>query len=49
LGKLRSVAEALDFMAVVVMVDWLHFLFGVIVWPWVGDLWSWWRICNLWS
>jgi hypothetical protein len=39
---------------------WIGFIFDlrVIAWPWVGDLWSWWRIyylrswwgvCDLWS
>jgi hypothetical protein len=28
---------------------WIGFIFylRVIAWPWVGDLWSWWRICYL--
>jgi hypothetical protein len=29
---------------------WIGFIFylRVIILPWVGDLWSWWRICDLW-
>jgi hypothetical protein len=28
---------------------WIGFIFylRVIGWPWVGDLWSWWMICDL--
>jgi hypothetical protein len=30
---------------------WISFIFylRVIVWPWVGDLWTWWRILDLWT
>jgi hypothetical protein len=58
LGRLCLAARVLGFVAEVGVVDWLHFLFGVIVLHWVGNLqncwgiynvWRWKRVCYLWS
>jgi hypothetical protein len=42
-------AGVLGFVAEVGVVDWFHFLFGVIVLHWVRDFQNSWGICDLWS